>query len=117
VSEERRGILTIGLWFLSAIVLAALFIAAAAQGELTPLHAALASVMLALATIGTVSILRMKDSETQPEKAKRGHLASLLDDLTDDELAELKHRLTGNDSDNEDIATYLDDDGEIRHRR
>ena len=64
MSEENQGILTIALWFLSAIVLAALFIAAAAQGELTSAHVALASVMLILATIGTVTIWRMKKTHT-----------------------------------------------------
>lgn len=117
MSEERRATLTIGLWFLFAIVLAALFIAAAAQGELTTMHAALASAMIVLATIGTISIWRMKDSETQQEKSKRRNLDTLLHDLSDDELDELKHRLTDEDFDNKHLMTYLDDDGEIRHRR
>lgn len=116
MNEDNRGILTIGLWFLSTIVLAALFIAAAAQGELTATHAALASVIIGLVTIGTISIWRMKDSETQQEKMKRRNLDSLLHDLSDDELAELKHRLMGEDSDGEVIMTYLEGDGEIRHR-
>lgn len=117
MSEENQGILTIALWFLSAIVLAALFIAAAAQGELTSAHVALASVMLILATIGTVTIWRMKKTETgetQEEKAKRRRLDNLINDLNDEELAELKHRLTGNDTQEENLMDYLGDDGEIR---
>lgn len=117
MSEERRGVLTIGLWFLSAIVLAALFIAAAAQGALTSAHVALASVMLTLATGGTISIWRMKDGETQNEKTKRRGLDNLLRDLSDDELAELKHRLIDGGTDKENIKDYLEDDGEIRQRR
>jgi hypothetical protein len=117
MSEERRATLSIGLWFLSAIVLAALFIASAAQGALTSAHVALASVILILATVGTISIWRMKDSETQSEKTKRRRVDSLIDDLSDDELAELKHRLTGRDSDRENLMDYLGDDGEIRQQR
>lgn len=115
MSEERRATLMIGLWFLSAIVLAALFIASAAQGALTSAHVALASIILTLATVGTISIGRMQDSETRNEKTKRNR--SLLDDLSDDDLAELKHRLTVGDSKPESIADYLGDDGEIRQRR
>jgi len=117
MSEEIRGTLTIGLWFLSAIVLAALFLAAGLQGELTSAHVALASVMLVLATGGTISIWRMKDGETQNEKSKRRHLDSLLRDLSEDDLVELEHRLIDRNSDKESIMDYLDDDGEIRQRR
>ncbi|MBL8152679.1 MAG: hypothetical protein JNM70_00730 [Anaerolineae bacterium] len=117
MSEERRGALTMFLWFLSAIVLAALFIAAGLQGDLTSAHVALAAVLLFLATVGTITVWRMKDSETQPEKAKGRRLDSLLRDLSDDELIELKHRLAAVDSDQESMADYLDDDGEIRQRR
>ncbi|MFN8374795.1 MAG: hypothetical protein U0694_18190 [Anaerolineae bacterium] len=117
MSERIRGNLTMGLWFLSAIVLTALFIASAAQGELTSAHVTLASVMLALATIGTISIWRMKDSETFEEKTKRRRLDNLLDNLSDDELAELKQRLTSGDSNGDAVMSYLGDDGELRQRR
>lgn len=113
MDQESRGNLTLGLWFLSAVVLAALFIAAAAQGDLTSAHVALAVVMLTLATAGTVAIWRWQ-GEAEEEKAKRRRLDVLLHDLSDDELAELKHRLTGGDSDK---AYVLDDDGELRRSR
>ncbi len=115
--SEQRGTLTIGLWFLSAIVLAALFIASGMQGELTSAHLAFASVLLALATGGTIAVWRMKDGETQEEKTKRRRLDSLLHDLSDDELAELKDRLTSGDPGIEIMMDYLDDDGEIMQRR
>jgi hypothetical protein len=114
--SETRATLTIGLWFLSAIVLAALFIAAAAQGALTSSHVALASVMLTLATVGTITIWRMKDSESQSEKTKRRRLDNIIEDLSDDELDELKNRLKDNSIEKTNITHYLDDDGEIRQR-
>lgn len=117
MTDDQRSTLTITLWFLSAIVLAALFIAAAIQGELTAAHVAFASVLLLLATSGSVAIWRMKADETQPEKAKGRRLDSLLRDLSDDDLLELKHRLSAVDSDQQTLTEYLEDDGEIRQRR
>jgi hypothetical protein len=113
MSEDTRATLTGGLWFLSAFVLVALFISAAAQGELTTAHIVLASVILALAVIASPILLRMKDSD---EKSKR-RVDRVLDDLSDEELIELKRRLAGVDERAGSIADYLDDDGELVRRR
>src|SRR5690554_515211 len=94
MSEESRSTLTFILWLFSAIVLGTLFISAAAQDELTPGHVFLATMILTLAVIGTPYILRMKDSEAEAEKSKRRRLDNLLRDLSDEELAELKDRLS-----------------------
>ncbi|GEM_PF-3492526 len=117
MNEERRATLTIGLWFLSAIVLAALFISAAAQGNLTSSHTELATILLILATGGTFAIWRMKDLQMTEEKTKRRRLDNLLHDLSDDELTELKNRLVGDDARLGSITNYLGDDGEIKQQR
>lgn len=117
MSEENRAILTVGLWFLSAAALVALFISAAAQGELTPGHITLTLLILTLAVIGTPLILRWKDTEPAQEKAKRQHMDRLLRDLSDEELLELKQRLADVDDRETSISDYLDDDGELGRRR
>jgi membrane protein implicated in regulation of membrane protease activity len=115
MSEESRSTLTFVLWLFSAIVLAALFISAAAQGELTPAHVALASVILALAVAGTPYILRMKEGDAQQEKSKR-RIDGLINNLNDDELVELKRRLADVE-DEAPLADYVGDDGELVRRR
>lgn len=117
MTEERRDVLTIGLWFLSAIVLVALFISAGLQGELTAAHLAFASVMLLLATVGTVTLWRMKDSVTQYEKSKRHEHDAYFHDSHADEHTGLDHHLIEENADHESMSTYLDDDGEIRQQR
>ena len=116
MSEESRSTLTFVLWLFSAIVLGALFISAAAQGELTPAHVFLASVILTLAVVGTPYILRQREGETEQAKAKRRRIDSLLRDLNDDELVELKQRLSDGDYSVESIADSLGDDGELVRR-
>jgi hypothetical protein len=117
MSEESRATLTFVLWLFSAIVLGALFISATAQGELTPAHVFLASVILTLAVVGTPYILRQRDGETEQAKAKRRRIDSLLCDLSDEELTELKHRLSDADDSVETLAASLGDDGELVRRR
>jgi hypothetical protein len=116
MSDENRATLTIALWFLCAISLVALFISAAAQGELTPAHLVLAFTLLVLAVTGTPFILRLKGSETQQEKTKRHRVESVLRDMSDEELTELKRRLSDIDSNEEAIVTALGDDGEMVRR-
>ena len=117
MSEESRSTLTFVLWLFSAIVLGALFISAAAQGELTPGHVFLAVVILTLAVVGTPYILRQTDSETEQAKAKRRRIDSLLRGMSDEELIELKQRLSEGDYSVETIADSLGDDGELVRRR
>ena len=116
MNEEQRGVLTVGLWILSTVVLAALFISAAAQGELTQQHTELATIMLILATAGSVAIWRRKKEDAPAEKAKRRPVDNLLNNLSDDELAELKRRLMSVDAQKENVVVYLDDDGELKQR-
>lgn len=116
MSEENRSTLTFILWLFSAIVLGTLFISAAAQNELTPGHIFLATLILATAVIGTPYIWRLKDSE-EAEKAKRRRLDNLLRDLSDEELVELKNRLSDREYPIEMIADSLGDDGELMRRK
>lgn len=113
MTEDTRATLTGALWFCAALALGALFISAAAQNELTTGHIALAFTLLVIAVSGTPFILRMKDSG---EKSKR-RLDRVLDDLSDDELLELKRRLADVGTQAEPITHYLDDDGELARRR
>ena len=117
MSVEIRGNLTIALWFLPAVALVALFISAAAQGDLTAGHILLAFTILALPIIGTPLLWRGFDSETQEEKSKRRRIETLLHDMSDEELGELQQRLSDGDLRNETIAHSLGDDGELVRRR
>ncbi len=109
MSEESRSTLTFVLWLFIGVVLVALFISAAAQGELTAGHLAFASVLLTLAVVGTPFILRMKGNDEKPKR----RVDALLDNLSDDDLLELKRRL----SDVDEEPHYLGDDGELVRRR
>lgn len=113
MSEESRSTLIFILWLFTAVVLVALFISAASQRELTAGHLAFASVLLAIAAAGTPYILR------QPiigEKPKR-RVDALLDNLSDDDLLELKRRLSDIREDEAPLTDYLGDDGELVRRR
>jgi hypothetical protein len=116
MSEETRGNLTIALWFLSALPLIALFIAAAVQGELTSGHLLLAFTLLALAVIGTTFLWRGHSTETEQDKSKRRRVETLLRDMSDDDLMELKQRLSDVDVNEETTAHSLGDDGELVRR-
>jgi hypothetical protein len=116
MSEDTRATLTGALWFCSALVLGALFISAAAQGALTLGHVVLACVILALVVTGTSFLLRRIESETPHTKVKRERLDKLLRNLSDEELAELKQRLSDVDLDEATSIDYLGDDGELVRR-
>lgn len=117
MSENNRATLTFVLWLFSAASLGCLFISAAAQGELSSGHMLLAFVILALAVAGTPYIQRQTEGETQQAKAKRQRIDSLLRDMSDEELIELKQRLTDGDYSVENIVNALGDDGELVQRR
>ncbi len=116
MSEDSRATLTGALWFFSALSLVALFISAAAQGELTSGHMLLALMILGLAVGGTPFLLRMKDSGAEQEKAKRQQLDLLLDALSAEERLELKQRLADGEE-SEAVLDHLSDDGELVFRR
>ncbi len=109
MTDEIRASLTGGLWFVSALVLVAIFISAAAQGVLTPAHLIFATVILGLALVGTFYVLRMDGGR---EKAKRG-VDSLLRDLSEDDLLELKQRLADVEAPAAKVVDHVGDDGEL----
>lgn len=112
---SERTFLTAMMWFISAVVLAALFISAAAQGELTAGHFGLALVILLLAAVATPFLSRWKESDTELVKSKRQRIDNMLRDMSDEELLELKQRLS---TDNySDVLEHLGDDGELVERR
>ena len=117
MSEDSRTTLTGVLWFFSAIALGLLFISAAAQGELTAGHFVLALIILTLAVAGTPYLLRWKDSETEQEKKKQRRIDTLLSGLNDEDIAELRQRLTESDERKAVSLDSLDDDGELVLRR
>lgn len=108
---SERAFLTVWLWVLSALVLAAVFISASAQGELTAGHLGFASVMLFLVVIATSFISRWNTDKVEASKSKRQRIDHMLRDMSEEDLAELKQRLsTGDDT----ILDYLGSDGELR---
>jgi hypothetical protein len=114
---QERTFLVAVMWFFSAIVLGALFISAAAQGELTTGHISLAILILCAVFIATPLLSRWKDGTVVMEKSKRERIDTMLRDMSDEDLMELKKRLsTGNMSD-ENILDYLESDGELANRR
>jgi hypothetical protein len=116
MTEETRATLTGGLWFFSMLALVALFISAAAQGELTLAHVLLAAVILGLAIAGTPYLLNFKGADA--EKSKRRRIDSLLSDQSDENLIELKQRLSDVDAgDKVSVDSLLGDDGERVLRR
>lgn len=118
-SEETRGSLTGGLWFFSTLALIALFIGSGLQGELTIGHIVLAFTIIGLAVGATPILLRWKgdEAETEREKAKRERIDNMLRDMSDDELLELKARLSSGEFSDEQVLDYLSDDGELVFRR
>lgn len=117
MDSENRSELAGVLWFFSAITLVGLFVSAAIQGELTVAHIVFAAVILVLAVGGTIYFLRGKEAVSQPEKSKRQRLDTLLGDLSDEDLIELKRRLETVDTPHTPLAEYLGDDGELIQRR
>lgn len=117
MSEDSGSTLTGGLWFFSTIVLAALFISAAAAGELTAMHVLLALVILSLAVVGTVYLFRSIHHNTQDEKTKRQLIDSLLGTMSVDDLSALEQRLTEHKFREESLGDYLGDDGELVRRK
>lgn len=117
--NETRPTLLIAIWFLSTIVLATLFISAGIMGDFTTAHIFFATVILALAVAGTGIILRWKDNDQRApqEKAKGVRTYDLFNNMSDDEILELKRRLSDVDLSQATLANTLGDDGEIVQQR
>ena len=102
------------MWFLATIMLAALFIGAGLQGEFTVFHAVFASIIFGLALIGTpLAYYGLREDETDTAKAKRERIDTMLRDMSDDELLELKQRLSTGDYNEDSLLDYVSDDGEL----
>jgi hypothetical protein len=114
---QERTFLTGMMWFFSTIVLAALFISATAQGELTIGHLAFAFAILALVIIATPLLARWKEGEKSLEKSKRQRIDTMLRDMSDEDLLELKQRLSTGSINEENILDYLGEDGELVVRK
>jgi hypothetical protein len=109
----ERTFLTAILWFFSAIVLGALFLSAMGQGELTNGHVSLAILIISLVVIATPLLARWKDGASTLEKSKRERIDTMLRDMSDEDLVELKERLSTGTITDENILDYLDSDGEL----
>lgn len=116
-SQESRTMLIGTLWFFSALVLIAIFVSAAAQGELTVGHMLMVSVMLGLAIAGTLFVHFTTRAESEESKAKRQNLDKLLRRLSDEDLMALKERLSDDDFHREPTLDRISDDGEMVMRR
>jgi hypothetical protein len=116
MSEQSRVQLIGVMWFFTGIALAALFISAAAIRELTTGHIAIAFAILGLVGIASPFLLRWKGEESAQEKSKR-RLDRLISDMSDDELVELKRRLSGVDLSDDLVVDSVGDDGELVRRR
>ncbi len=114
MDKENTGTMVGGLWFFSALVLAALFLGAGIMSDFTTAHALLAIVILALNVVGTVYLLNWRGGEAPAQKSKRQDLDNLLHNLSDEQLHELQQRLAQvNDAPIMDVG----DDGELIQRR
>ena len=114
---SERAFLTAILWFFSSIVLGALFISAAAQGELTTLHTSLALLIISIVAVASVFLSRWKDGAVALEKSKRERIDTMLRDMSDTELLELKQRLSIGNLSDDAILDYLGEDGELVARK
>lgn len=112
--EELRASMMGAVWIVSGIVLAALFISAAAQGVLSLAHMILTIIILGLAIGGTAFVWKAFDpNASQAEKAKRERIDTMLRDMSDDDLLELKKRLSDGDYSDDTILDFIRDDGEM----
>jgi len=116
MKETSRGPLSVMLWFISGIVLAALFIGSGMSGELTTAHMIFAGIILTLDVIGTAAIWMMPSLAVQVEKSKRQRIDDMVRDMSDDELVQLKQRLSDGDYSEESLLEYVSEDGELVFR-
>ncbi len=113
MNNESRFALTSIMWFMSVILLVGIFIGAGIQGEFTPWHVGFALTILLLAVSATPIFLRWNFTDETQEKSKRERIDMMLRDMSDEDLMELKQRLTDGDMTDESIMDYLSDDGEL----
>ena len=115
-SKHSGIILSMMVWFLATILLAAIFIGSGLQGEFTTAHMIFASIVLGLATIATPLVIYATRDKEDIGKLKRQRIDTMLQDMSDDELLELKKRLSDGDYNEESLLEYVSDDGELVFR-
>ena len=113
MSEDTRSNMIGAVWFFATITLVALFISAGVQGELTFWHFVLACVILGLTVAATPLLFRWTAQQADGEKSKRPDFDTMLSDMSDEELLELKQRLEMLDPEQTDTLDYVGDDGEL----
>jgi hypothetical protein len=106
-----------GIWFGAVILMATLFISAGLQGAFTITHFVFVGLILILAIIGTPLAILGTRVDSDVAKSKRQRIDTMLQDMSDDELLELKQRLTSGDYTEEALLDYIADDGELIMRR
>lgn len=95
-------------------MLAALFIGAGLQGEFTIFHTVFASLIFGLALIGTpLAFFGLREEDVDTAKAKRERIDTMIRDMSDDELVDLKQRLSTGDYNEDSLLDYVSDDGEL----
>ena len=112
MSERSRITLMRSLWFISALTLGAILIGAIGLGGATTWLIALSVAVLSLATLGTVTILRL-DDDYALEKAKRTAVDTMLQDMTNEDLQALRQRLSDEQSLRQTNRDHLEDGEEI----
>ena len=113
MNNESRFAFTSIMWFMSVILLVGIFIGAGIQGEFTAWHGGFAITILLVAISATPIFLRLNFRGEQQEKSKRERIDTMLRDMSDEDLMELKQRLSDGDMTDESILDYLSDDGEL----
>ena len=112
MSEENRQKLLRSLWFMSALTLGAILIGAIGLGGPTAWLITLSIAVLSLAAIGTAAILRLDDGYAI-EKAKRRDINRMLREMTDNDLYQLRQRLSDEHSVRQLGEDNLYEEGEI----
>lgn len=102
-----------GIWLGAVILFAALFISAGLQGAFTVTHYIFAALILVMASLGTgAAIYGIRDNK-DIAKAKRQRIDTMLRDMSDGDLLELKQRLAEGDYTEESLLDLVADDGEL----
>ena len=113
MSDNRYELLA-GLWFFCAVPLGLLFLSAATQDGLTIFHFILALTLIGIAVGGTPIMIHLLNNDvSKQEKTKRERIDTMLRDMSDDELLELKQRLSDGDYSDDTILDFIGDDGEL----
>lgn len=114
MKDDNRTGLTMILWIMTGVALAALFISAAAAQSLTILHGLIALAILAASAGGTFATWKVQfQEEDGVVKAKRQRIDQIIQDLSDDELVALKQRLSDGDYSETSILDFLNEEGEL----